>query len=381
MITRIKSKQIITPKGFFDGYLYIDPPFILDITDKELPFDKQIDATEEIVSPGLIDMHIHGGLGFDFSQCDKNQVAEIIDFHLSHGTTGIYPTILSVDNKTLCRALDNIRYCKENGLCKGKILGVHLEGPYFSPSQSGAQAPDVISPPKKEQYEMILRDYGDLVKRWSYAPELDENAAFARYLKAHNVVAAIGHSDAVYDDCISAYNAGCKLVTHLYSCTSTITRKNGFRRLGVIETAYLLDDMAVEIIADGKHLPPELIRLIYKIKGDNAICLVTDAISAAGDSNKNPIVSGMKCVVEDGVAKLPDRTAFAGSIATADVLLKTCVKDAGIPLLSAVKMMTETPANVMGIDAGVLKKGAVADIVIFNNDITVQKVFASGIPV
>ena len=305
-------------------------------------------------------------------------MADIINFHLSHGTTGIFPTILSVDNETLCKSLDNIKNCKNHNLSNGKIYGVHLEGPYFSPAQSGAQRPDIITPPKKEQYIHILDEYSDIVNRWSYAPELDINAEFGCYLKSKGVISAIGHSDAVYDDCIEAYKVGCRLVTHLYSCTSTITRHNGFRKLGIIETAYLLDDIIVEIIADGKHLPPELIKMIYKIKGDNAICLVTDAISAAGDSNKNPIVSGMKCIVEDGVAKLPDRSAFAGSICTADKLVRTCINDADIPLLSAIKMITVNPAKAMGIDAGIIKKGKPADLVIFDDDINIEKVFVNG---
>ena len=172
-----------------------------------------------------------------------------------------------------------------------------------------------------------------------------------------------------------------KLITHLYSCTSTITRKSGFRILGVIETAYLYDNIDVETIADGCHLPPELLKLIYKFKGDENMCLVTDAIRHGGMTNIENETSengNMPYIIEDGVAKLADRSAFAGSIATTDVLARTCVKKAGIPLESAVKMITETPARIMKLKTkGKLEKGFDADIVIFDENINIKKVLVA----
>ncbi len=379
MITRIKSKRIIKDDSFFDGYLYINDSIIEDITNNELPFDVEIDASEKIVAPGFIDIHVHGGAGLDFSTADVEDIKKILDFHLSHGTTTIYPTLSSYSTEVYYKSLSNLRSFKKQNLSKVRFNGVHMEGPYFSLNQCGAQSADIITPPKKEQYESILRDFDGLISRWSYAPELDEDMEFSRYLKDKGIVSAIGHSDAIYDDCMKAYNEGCKLITHLYSCTSTITRDHGFRRLGIIETAYLYDDIVVEIIADGKHLPPDLIKMIYKIKGDDEICLVTDAIAAAGCDEGYPAPIGFNFIVEDGVAKLPDRTAFAGSIATTDRLLRVCIKEAQIPLISAVKMITENPARVMGLkNTGALKKGYDADIVIFDDDINIEKVFVLG---
>ena len=172
------------------------------------------------------------------------------------------------------------------------------------------------------------------------------------------------------------------MVTHLYSCTSTITRVGGFRRLGIIETAYLYDDFYVETIADGCHLPPELLKMIYKIKGDNHMYLVTDATRYGGITDINSVKQGvaeLDIIIEDGVAKLSDRSAFAGSIATADRLIRTCVKDAEIPIISAVKMMTQTPAQIMGLsDKGILKPEFDADIVLFDADINVKNVIIRG---
>jgi N-acetylglucosamine-6-phosphate deacetylase len=177
-----------------------------------------------------------------------------------------------------------------------------------------------------------------------------------------------------------AMENGCSLITHLYSCTSTITRDHGFRRLGVIETAYLCDDMDVEIIADGKHLPPELIRMIIKIKGAEHVALVTDSLAIAGTDITEGVMSGTPFIVEDGVCKLADRSALAGSIATMDRLLRTMVFKADIPLMDAVRMSSETPARIMGIldRKGTLEKGKDADIVMYNKALEVQCVWSMG---
>ena len=171
---------------------------------------------------------------------------------------------------------------------------------------------------------------------------------------------------------------GCNSVTHLYSCTSTITRDSGFRRLGVIETAFLEDDIYVEVIADGKHLPYDLLKLILKNKGTDRVALVTDSMAIAGTDVKSGDMSGTKFIVEDGVCKLHDRSAFAGSVATADVLIRTMVNGVGCSVPTAVKMLTKVPAEILGVDKGVLEAGKDADIVVFDEDITVKHIFLAG---
>ena len=209
----------------------------------------------------------------------------------------------------------------------------------------------------------------------SYAPEYDEGAVFCKYLTDHGVIASVGHSDAIYDDLKPAMKNGLNLVTHLYSCTSTITRDHGFRRLGIIEAAYLEDDLYIEIICDGKHLPPELIRMILKCKDTDKIALITDSMDIAGTDTKIRSLSGRQFIVEDGVCKLMDRSAFAGSIATADVLIRTLVKDCDVPVPTAVKMLTKVPAEILQVNKGELKAGRDADVVVFG------KSWPSGLPV
>lgn len=254
-----------------------------------------------------------------------------------------------------------------------------MEGPYLSASQAGAQPPAHITPPVREDYLPLLEQYGDSIARWTYAPENDPKGVFADALKDYGVVASAGHTDAIYPELKAAMDHGCNLVTHLYSCTSTVTRDHGFRRLGVIETAWLEDDLYVEIIADGKHLPAELLKVICKIKSSDKILLCTDSMQVAGCDMTHGRLQDIEFIIEDDVCKLPDRSAFAGSIATADRLVRVMVQEADVSVPEAVKMLTEVPARVMGLDAkGKLANGCDADIVVFDDNIRIEKVFVDG---
>ena len=362
--------------------LYIYNGKISEITREIIPCDNSIDAEGCYISPGFIDIHVHGGGGYEFVDATKEAIVTAANIHAMHGTTTIYPTLSAFDYDKTVRALDALKQYKDDSAVIPNIYGCHLEGPYFSPAQSGAQDPSFIRTPDKKEYVSLYEKYADIIKRWSYAPELENADSFLNFLTSNNIVASAGHTDAIYDDVLKAYQNGMKLITHLYSCTSTITRKSGFRRLGVIETAYLFDDIDVETIADGCHLPPELLKLIYKIKGEEHMCLVTDAIRHGGMGNVENVLcqnGNMPYIIEDGVAKLADRSAFAGSIATTDVLVRTCVKKSGISIASAVKMLTEVPARIMKLgQKGVLKAGYDADIVLFDNDINIKNVLVKG---
>ena len=378
MITRIKNGRVVLTDTIVDAYVYIEDGKILDVTAEELAFDDEIDAEGNYVSPGFIDIHVHGGAGYEFVDATKEAIKEAANIHAVNGTTTIYPTLSAYDNAKTKNALEALKACKDDEDIIPHIYGAHLEGPYFSPAQSGAQDPSYIRTPDPKEYEEIYNLYSDVIKRWDYAPELPGSEEFQAFLKANGVVSSAAHTDAKYPHMKVAYEGGMKLITHLYSCTSTITRESGFRVLGVIETAYLYDDIDVETIADGCHLPPELLKLVYKFKGPEHMCLVTDAIRHGGmESIENETCENgnMPYIIEDGVAKLADRTAFAGSIATTNALVRTCVKRADIPLTEAVKMITQIPARIMGLTSkGKIEKGYDADIVIFDEDINVKNV-------
>ncbi len=373
---KIKSDKIIVGESIFDGYVYAENGKIVEISKEEKPCEENYDFTGKYVSAGFIDMHTHGAGGYAFMNSTVEDVINGCDYHLAHGTTSIVPTISAGEFETMKQAVVNIHSAK--GKTKGNLLGAHLEGPYLSPKQAGAQCPVFITPPKKQDYESLIEEYGESITRWTYAPENDINGEFCKYLTEHNIIASAGHTDAKYQDMQVAIENGCNLITHLYSCTSTVTRDHGFRSLGVIESAYLRDELYVEIIADGKHLPPDLIKMIIKIKGMDKVALITDSLEIAGTDIKEGVMSGTEFIVEDGVCKLKDRSAFAGSVATADRLIQTLVNECGFTIPTAVKMLTEVPAKILNVNKGKIEKGYDADIVVFDEIISIQNIFVSG---
>ena len=376
-MNRIKSDKIICGQQIVSGYVYFNNDKIIDVTDKELPFDQEFDATGYYVSPGFIDTHTHGGGGYAFEGSTED-VINGANFHLKHGTTTIAPTLATSPFPQTRQGVINIAAAMGDSRAKSNIIGSHVEGPYLSPAQIGAQSPDAITAPVAADYEPLIEAYGHAIARWTYAPERDTDQTFCRFLVEHGIIPSVGHSDAIYKDMQEAMDAGCHLVTHLYSCTSTITRDHGFRRLGVIETAYMEDDMYVELIADGRHLPPELIRMIYKIKGSDRILLCTDSMPVAGTHTVSGNLNGINYIIEDGVCKLYDRSAFAGSIATDDRLIRVMTKEAGFSLTEALKMLTEVPAKFMNLNKGTLEAGKDADIIVFDDDIQIKGLFVMG---
>ncbi len=375
---KIKSDKIIKGNSVISGNVYVEDGKIVAVTDKELKCDECVDYTGSYVSAGFIDMHTHGAGGYAFMNSTVQDVVDGCNFHLAHGTTTIVPTVSAGEFETMRKAVINIDKAKKEKSLKSNVLGAHLEGPYLSKNQAGAQCPTFITPPQKECYTQLIKDYKDSVTRWTYAPENDENGEFCKFLADNGVIVSAGHTDAKYKDMKIAMKNGCNLITHLYSCTSTITRDHGFRSLGVIETAYLEDDMYVEIIADGKHLPPELVNLIIKLKGQDKVALITDSLEIAGTDIKEGVMSGTEFIVEDGVCKLKDRSAFAGSVSTADVLIRVMTKECGYEIPFAVRMMTEIPAKILKVNKGTLEEGKDADIIVFDDDINVKAVYVMG---
>lgn len=342
-----------------------------------------IDAEGNYVSPGFIDIHTHGGGGYDFMDGTVEAFLKAAEIHARHGTTALLPTTLASTNEELFRLFDIYREAKRLNSRGASFLGLHLEGPYFSYNQRGAQDPSYLKDPSPEEYMQILDATNDIV-RWSLAPELNGALAFGRILKERNILPAIAHTDAVYEEVEEAFHAGFTHVTHLYSGMSTITRKKAFRFAGVVESAYLIDDMTVELIADGVHLPQSLLLYAFKFKGTDKIALVTDSMRGAGmpdgPSILGSIQKGQPVIIEDGVAKLPDRTAFAGSVATTDRLVRTMLQVPGVSLVDAIRMMTITPARIIGVDPikGSLEIEKDADIVIFDKNITIQYTIIGG---
>lgn len=345
--------------------------------------DEVIDADGKYVSPGFIDIHTHGGGGHDFMDGTVDAYLGAVETHVKFGTTALLPTTLTSTIEELMHTFTVYKEAIKKNKKGAKFLGLHLEGPYFAYNQRGAQDPKYLRNPKPEEYNYILKSSNDIV-RWSVAPELKGALEFGKVLITSNILPSIAHSDAIYEDVEKAFDSGYTHITHLYSGMSTVTRRNAFRYAGVVESAYLIDDMTVEIIADGVHLPKSLLQFVYKFKGADRIALCTDSMRGAGMPEGKSILgslkNGQEVIIEDGVAKLPDRTSFAGSVATADRLVRNMINLVDAPLVEAVRMMTLTPARIMKIDKdkGSIEKGKDADLVIFDKNIKVSCTIIGG---
>lgn len=382
---RIYNGEIITPdKNLGLGTVLIEGNKIVAIEKGNVEFadSLSIDAKGGYISPGFIDIHTHGAGNADFMDCTEEACLTIARTHARYGATLIYPTTLASENKELFRFLDLYKRVKdqEEGAAFG---GIHLEGPYFSYTFRGAQDPKYLRNPAPEEYMQIL-DYTDDIVRWSLAPELSGAFEFADELCKRGILPSIAHTDAIYEDIVEAKKHGFKHMTHFYSCMNGITRRNAFRHAGCIEAGYLMDDIYIEIIADGIHVPAPLMQLVAKVKGADKIALVTDSMRGAGmpegKSILGSLTNGQEVIIEDGVAKMPDRQAFAGSVATTDRLIRNMHQQGGQSLTDAVKMMTLTPATMMRIDnhKGKIEVGYDADIVIFDKEINVEHTFVKG---
>lgn len=384
---RIKlfNGKIITPLRIIErGYVIIEGGKIVQLGAGDIETDIQaIDAGGKYISPGFIDIHTHGAGGHDFMDGTVEAFTGALKTYVRHGTTSVVPTTLTSTNDELKKTLQIFRHVKAIDTGGACMLGLHLEGPYFSMEQKGAQDPKYIRFPEIIEYSEIVSLSRDII-RWSAAPELPGAMEFGSFLKRNGILASIAHSNANSDQVIEAFENGFCLVTHLYSAMSGVHRVDGYRFAGVIESAYLIDEMAVEIIADGVHLPESLLKLIYKIKGPEKTALVSDSMRAAGMPEGESIIGslekGQKVIVEKGVAKLPDRSAFAGSVATGERLIRTMRDIAGVPLIKVIKMATETPAKIMGVIGlkGTIQTGKNADITLFDENINIYLTMVEG---
>ena len=360
--------------------IYTKGDKILAVTQEELPFDVSYDANGKYISAGFIDIHVHGGFGYRFENCSEEEMLIIAKKHSEHGTTTMLPSISTITTEGYVEMFEKFKHLKStNPTCGAYLYGIHLESPYFSPAQSGAQSA-LIRNFDKDEYTYLIKNYGEYITRWSAAPELPGMEDFAKACRDAGILLSIGHSDAEYDCVEKAFELGFKCVTHLYSCTSTVHRKNAYRYAGIVEAAYMLDDMDVELIADGKHLPSSLLKFAVKFKGLDRIAIVTDATRYAGYPDGAEKIYGFTdAIIEDGVAKKPDRSCFSGSCATMNMLVRNMMKLANLSLFEAVRLATVNPARIAGIsDRGYLHEGAYADIIIFDENIDVSFTMVNG---
>ena len=385
------NARIVLPDTVLDNHYVSVKDGVIESIGKGTPDREQlnscttVDCGGQYLSPGFIDIHCHGGGGADFMDGHMEDILTAARAHLIHGTTGICPTTLTCSDEELFTFFESFRQAREVTEQMPHLLGIHLEGPYFSPAQAGAQPPKYLVHPRPEHYHEILRRGQGNIVRWSAAPELPGALELGDELAGKGIKVSMGHSDAGFEDIVNAMEHGYSQITHFYSAMSTITRKRGRRVLGLIECGYLFDRLKVEIIADGIHLPPELLKLILKCKNHDDICLVTDSMRGAGMPDGPSLLgskkNGVPVIIEDGIANMPDFSSFAGSVATTDRLVRVMVQKAGLPVWEAVKMASLNPASFLGIQEtyGSIQPGKSADLLIFDDDIRISSVYVSGI--
>lgn len=376
MLTQLINGRILTPQGWIkDGSVLISNGKILEVTNSDLAVigAKVIDVKGMNIVPGFVGMHIHGGNGHDYTEGTAEAFEKATEAHLKHGATTIFPTLSST---TIGNIKNCIKLCE--GLMKNNkvIKGLHIEGPYLNPKMASAQWAEVLKEPVREEYVEIVEST-NCIKRWDISPEVNGGHEFGEYISSKGILAAITHTEAEFDEIKAAFRSGFTHAAHFYNAMPGFHKRREYKYEGTVESVYLMDDMSVEVIADGKHLPATILKLVYKVKGVERTCLVTDALKY---SAYNGVVDDSRYIIENDVCKLADGSSLAGSLATMDTLVSTMVNKAGIPVEDAVRMASETPARIMGLDGckGSLQKGKDADIVILDDNMNVRCVFSYG---
>ena len=383
MKTIIKNARLVTRDSVIDGAcLLFENDTISYIGKDECCADKVIDVKGSYAVPGFVDIHCHGCLGLAFNGASEDEVKKIANYHLAHGTTTLIASTSTSEVSELESSLEAISNVIKDGGADS-LSGIFMEGPWLSAAAAGAQASVFMRKPSADELRLLKSKYPHLL-RVGAAPELDGADSFAETSVELGIVASIAHTDASFSDVEKSMKHGYKLMTHLYSGMRGTERKNAYRIAGAVEAGLYFDDMFVEIIADGKHLPYELLRYIYKFKGADRICLITDAIRAAGLPNGSSTIGVSKVNnahvwIEDDVAWVNDRSCFAGSTATTDRLYRTMADAIGRDMPSLSRMASLTPAHLMGFyDRGELAVGKRADIVILDDALGVEQVIIGG---
>ena len=377
MLTQIINGKIFTPQGWIeDGSVLFENGQIIEVTNCDLALvgAEQVDARGMFIIPGYVCMHAHGGGGHDFTECTEEAFRQAVKAHQLHGATSIFPTMSSSSMEDIRKG---VAICEKMMAEEGSpVLGLHLEGPYLTPKRASDQFGDKLCEPNVEEYTSLLEST-NCIKRWDASPEVPGALDFARYLKSKGVLAAITYTEVEYPLVKEAYEAGFTHTAHFYNGMPGFHKCREYKYEGTVESVYLVDDMTVELIADGKHLPPTILQLAYKVKGTEKTCLVTDALAYAATNLEG--VEDQQIIIEDGVCKTKDHEHLAGSIATMDVLVKNMVK-AGVQVENSIRMASETPARIMGVfdRKGSLEKGKDADILILDEKLNLRAAWAMG---
>jgi len=375
--------RIVLPDAIVDDrVLLIDHGTIEAITERDaLGSDTTpIDVGGRWITPGLIDLHTHGALGHTFNEPTSEAFAAICDENARRGVTSVCATLAPAPLGDLKQCFEFMRTWRGERRSGAQVLGGYLESPYTNLAQKGALDPSCLRSPDDGSAEELL-EFADVLRIFMLAPELPGAIELVDKINRAGIVPAAGHSSA-HDTHISlAMEHGLRHVTHIWSAMSSVVREGPWRKPGLLEAALTFDGLTVEMIADNKHLPPTLMKLAYKCLGADRLCAVSDATSGAGlPDGSHFVMGGMEYEVSDGVGMMFDRSAFAGSSTLLNQMIPILIDVVGIPLIEAIRMVTLTPARIVGVAdcKGSLAAGKDADVVIWNDDFTPWRVLIAG---
>ena len=381
-LIQIVNGKVITPQGVDrQARLVLKAGRIAEITREQGGIEgaQTIDAQGAYVAPGCIDTHLHGGDGHDFTEATPEAFRAIAYAHATQGVTTLYPTLAVAPTTVFRQAIKACETVVSQPYEGARIEGLHLEGNYINPLLKGGQDERFIQLPDPAEYQELLESTR-LIKRWTAAPELPGALEFARYAHSKGILVSLGHTAADYPTVKRAYEAGFTHATHFYNAMSGVHKQREYKHEGTIESVYLVPEMTVELVADGIHVPPAILRLVCAFKGIDRISLISDAMAAAACLRPEHLRLDPRMIVEDGVCKLADRSALTGSIASGIRLIQVMAEKAEIPVADCVRMAATNPARLMGIDdrKGSIERGKDADLILFDENFRLQSVWIGG---
>jgi N-acetylglucosamine-6-phosphate deacetylase len=338
--------------------------------------DEIVELAGNYLAPGFIDVHVHGATGRDTMEASTETFRAICDYHATGGSTSLLLTTATAPIDAIMKVIDAVRQSRP---ANQRIAGIHVEGPFISKTKAGAQRPEFIRDPDLQIVEQLCAD-SDVIKRITLAPELPGAVEAIKKFYSCGISVSGGHSDAWEEEAYAGFAAGVLSVTHTFNCMSSARKRGPYRVAGLLESAMAEMGVSCELIADGHHVSPTLMRLLYRAKGPQGICLVTDAIAGAGlPEGSHFSLFGINCVVKGGVGLQVDQPALAGSVSRMIDLVRTMVEKVGAPLHEAIAMASATPARLTGLGAkGHLQVGADADLVVLSPTLEVLQTFVAG---
>ena len=380
----IKNANIITPYEIKRGSsLVIEDGKIANIFNEETPakesYDEIIDVEGKYLSPGFIDLHNHGNFGHDAMEGTDEALDTMADYHIKNGVTSYLATTMTEEPGKIKEAVKNIGEYVKNGSkdskTKAQVLGIYLEGPYFSMEKKGAQPPQYIKNPDLDEIKDLIKLSQDTIKIIALAPELEGAKESIKYLKEEGITITAGHTNATFDEAKAGIDLGITQATHLYNGM----RAYSHREPGVIGAVLTDERVACEMICDGIHLHVGAMDLAIKMKGKDGIILISDAMMATGLKDGKYELGGQDVYVKEGAARLEDGT-LAGSTLTLNKAVYNIVHMVNIPLEDAVRMASLNPAKAIGMskEKGSIEIGKDADLIVFDEDLNISKAMVKG---